>query len=142
MSLHSRAARWSVVAFLPIAAACHSSGPVPDAAASNVAAATKETADWRAQHEKSYRENWATIAGLHFLEPGSHTAGTARTNDIVLPASAASAQIGRFVLAGDVVRFEPDARSSVQIGGQPVTMPRELTDEAAPETESIRVGGS
>jgi hypothetical protein len=46
------------------------SGPAPDAAASNVAAATKETEDWRAQHEKSYRENWATIAGLHFIEAG------------------------------------------------------------------------
>jgi hypothetical protein len=73
MSLHWRAAAWcSVVVFLPLVAACHSSGPVPDAAASNVAAATKETEDWRAQHEKSYRENWATIAGLHFLEAGSH----------------------------------------------------------------------
>jgi len=142
MSLHWRAAAWcSVVAFLPLVAACHSSGPVPDAAASNVAAATKETEDWRAQHEKSYRENWATIAGLHFLEAGSHTAGTERTNDIVLPASAASARIGRFVLAGDVVRFEPDARSSVQIDGQLVTMPRELTDDAAPEPNSIEVGG-
>jgi uncharacterized protein len=134
-------ARCSLVVSLVIAAACTSTGSAPDTAASDVAAATKETTDWRAQHEESYRKNWATIAGLHFLEPGSHTAGTARTNDIVLPASAAEERIGRFVLAGDVVRFEPDARSSVQIDGQPVTMPRELTDDAAPEPDSIEVGG-
>ena len=134
-------ARRSFVVSLVIAAACSSTGSAPDTAASDVSAATKETQDWRAQHEESYRKNWATIAGLHFLEPGSHTAGTARTNDIVLPASAAEERIGRFVLAGDVVRFEPDAKSSVQIDGQPVTMSRELTDDAAPEPDSIEVGG-
>lgn len=141
MASYWRAAGWcSVVVPLAIAAACTSSGSSPDPAASDVAAATKETQDWRAQHEESYRKNWATIAGLHVLEPGSQTAGTATTNDIVLPASAASERIGRFVLDGDVVRFEPDARSSVQIDGQPVTKPRELADDFADEPDSIEVG--
>jgi uncharacterized protein len=136
-----RVAGWcSVVVALAIAAACTSGGSSPDPAAADVAAATKETQDWRAQHEESYRKNWATIAGLHVLEPGSQTAGTATTNDIVLPASAASERIGRFVLDGDVVRFEPDARSSVQIDGQPVTKPRELADDFADEPDSIEVG--
>ena len=139
MSLHWRIAAWCFVAILTIGAC--SRGSSPDPAASDGAAATKETEAWRAQHEDSYRKNWATIAGLHFLEPGSHTAGTARTNDIILPASAASARIGRFVLEGDVVRFEPDARSSVRIDGQPVTMPRELIDDFATEPNSIDVGG-
>jgi len=142
MYLHARtAASCSVIVSLAIAAACHSRSSSPDPAASNVAAATKETEDWRAQHEQSYRSNWATIAGLHFLEPGSHTAGTARTNDIVLPASASAPRIGRFVLAGDAVRFEPEPGSPVQIDGQRVTMPRELTDDAATEPDSIEVGG-
>ncbi len=149
MPVHSRTvALCSNVASLAIAAivitmaaACSSNGPSTDPAAADVAAATKETEDWRAEHEKSYRTNWATIAGLHFLEPGSHTAGTASTNDIVLPASAASPRIGRFVLAGDVVRFEPEKGSGVQIDGQPVTMPRELTDDTATKADSIEVGG-
>jgi uncharacterized protein len=142
MSLHwPTVARCSLALSLLIAAACNSTGPATDPAASDVAAATRETLEWRAQHEESYRKNWATIAGLHFLEPGSHTAGTAPTNDIVLPASAASERIGRFVLAGGVVRFEPEARSPVQIDGQRVTMPRELIDDAAPEPDSIEVGG-
>ncbi|HEY9465491.1 MAG TPA: FHA domain-containing protein, partial [Vicinamibacterales bacterium] len=141
MALHWRVAMWSsVVAVMALAVACTSRGSSPDPAAIDVVAATKETQDWRAQHEESYRKNWATIAGLHFLEPGTHTAGTAATNDIVLPASAASERIGRFVLDGDAVRFEPDARSSVQIDGQPVTKPRELTDDSMEEPDSIEVG--
>jgi uncharacterized protein (DUF1684 family) len=150
MPVHSRtAARRAIVATLPIAAivglstmaaACSSKEAAPDPAAVDVAAATKETEDWRAEHEESYRTNWATIAGLHFLEPGSRTAGTASTNDIVLPASAAFPRIGRFVLAGDVVRFEPEPGSDVTIDGQPVTTPRELTDDTATKADSIEVG--
>jgi uncharacterized protein len=141
MAPYWRAATWCFVVALVAVAACTHSGSSSDPAASEVAAATKETEDWRAQHEESYRKNWATIAGLHFLEPGSHTAGTARTNDIVLPASAASERIGRFVFNGHVVRIEPDTRSSVQINGQPVTMPRELTDDSAATPDAITVGG-
>lgn len=92
-------------------------------------------------HEDSYRRNWATIAGLHFLEPGSYTAGAAPTNDIVLPASASSPRIGRFVLTGGVVRFEPEPGSRVEIDGQPVTTPRDLADDAAAEPDMLEVGG-
>jgi uncharacterized protein (DUF1684 family) len=142
MPAHSRAAALcSIAALLATAPACSSNGASPDPAAADVAAATKESEDWRAEHEKSYRTNWATIAGLHFLEPGSHTAGTASTNDIVLPASAASPRIGRFVLANDVVRFEPEPGSKVHIDGHPVTMPRDLTDDTATKADSIEVGG-
>ena len=141
MSVHTRAAASCVVAASLAFAACHSRSASPDPAASDVAAATKETEDWRAQHEQSYRTNWATIAGLHFLEPGSHTAGTARTNDIVLPASASAPRIGRFVLTGDEIRFEPEPGARVEIDGQPVTTARALVDDAAPEPDSLEVGG-
>lgn len=142
MSVHTRAAASCVVAAsLAFAAACHSRSSSPDPAASDVAAATKESEDWRAQHEQSYRTNWATIAGLHFLEPGSHTAGTARTNDIVLPASASAPRIGRFVLTGDKVRFEPEPGARVEVDGLPVTTARELVDDAATEPDSLEVGG-
>jgi hypothetical protein len=57
-------------------AACR--GDSIDPAARDVASATKETEAWRAMHEASYRRDWVTIAGLHFLEPGSHTAGADR----------------------------------------------------------------
>ena len=107
----------------------------------DVGAATKETEDWRAMHEESYRRNWATIAGLHFLEPGSHTAGSARGNDIVLPASASSPRVGRFVLSGDVVRFEPDAAARVHIGDRAIMQPIDLVDDEADMPDELEVGG-
>lgn len=119
-----------------VTAACASGDP----AASDVAAATKETEVWRAMHEASYRRNWASIAGLHFLQPGSQTAGSAPMNDIVLPASASAPRIGRFVLQGDVVRFEPEPGAGVHIGNQPVTHVIELADDSADEPDQLEVG--
>jgi len=105
----------------------------------DVASATKEIESWRAKHEADYRREWVTIAGLHFLEPGIHTAGSARTNDIVLPSSVPGV-IGRFVLQGDVVRFEPASGSSVVLRGQPVTRALDLHDDGAPEPDELEVG--
>jgi hypothetical protein len=131
----------SVTCGLMAATACHREGASADPAARDVAAATKETEDWRAMHEESYRRNWATIAGLHFLEPGSHTAGSAPGNDIVLPASASSSRIGRFVLRGAVVRFEPDSAAKVHIGDRPITQPIDLTDDESDMPDELEVGG-
>jgi uncharacterized protein (DUF1684 family) len=120
-------------------AACR--GDSIDPAARDVASATKETEAWRAMHEASYRRDWVTIAGLHFLEPGSHTAGADRKNDIVLPASASSPRIGRFALEGEVVRFDPEPGSRVHIGGQPVTQAIPLVDDGSDMPDELEVGG-
>jgi uncharacterized protein (DUF1684 family) len=136
----SRVVAWCSIVACLATNACQSTASPTDPAAVDAAAATKESAEWRAKHEESYRRNWATIAGLHFLEPGSHTAGTAKTNDIVLPASAASPRIGRFVLTGDIVRFEPEPGARVHIDGEPVTEPIDLMDDAADETDQLEVG--
>ena len=128
-----------VAVSLCVAPACRTRSS-QDPATIDVAAATKETEDWRAKHEESYRREWSTIAGLHFLEPGTHSAGSARANDIVLPASASSPRIGRFVLKGDVVRFEPERGSHVQIGSQPVTQPIDLRDDGADKPDELAVG--
>ena len=116
-------------------------GAAVDPAAKDAAAATAETEKWRAMHEESYRNNWATIAGLHFLEPGSHTAGSAPGNDIVLPTSASSARIGRFILQGDAVRFEPEAAAKVHIGDRPITQPIDLADDGSDMPDELEVGG-
>jgi uncharacterized protein len=130
----------STLACLATAAACGTSRPSGDKAPIDSAAAIKETEGWRAKHEESYRREWATIAGLHFLEPGTHTAGSAHSNDIVLPASASSPRIGRFVLQGDVVRFEPEPGSRVSIAGRPVTQSIDLVDDGADKPDELEAG--
>ena len=94
---------------------------------------------WRADHEASYRSGYVTIAGLHALKEGANSAGSGRTNDVVLPASV-PATIGRFVLTGDQVRYEPAPNTPVVIGGQPVRGPVDLHDDATPAPDELAVG--
>ncbi len=83
---------------------------------------------WRAQHEQDYREEYVVLGGLFFLHPGTNTAGSAPSNDVVLPARA-PASIGQFVLNDGVVRFEPAAGAGVTLGGRPVAAPLGLRDD-------------
>ena len=94
---------------------------------------------WRAKHEEDYRRDWVTIAGLHPLKAGPNTAGSAETNDIVLPA-AAQPLLGRFVLTDQIVRFEPAVGAQVTLNGQPVTSPIDLRDDRVPKADELVVG--
>ena len=123
-----------VLCVAALAAACRQAGtPVDDDAA------TREAQEFRTAHEDSYRRNWSTIAGLHFIEPGTHTAGSANGNDIVLKA-AVPPTIGRFTLQGDIVRFEPQAGVDVRLRGEPVTAPIDLADDFQPEPDELTIG--
>jgi uncharacterized protein (DUF1684 family) len=92
--------------------------PAPPPAAESPVEATEK---WRAKHEADYRRDWVSIAGLHPLEPGVNTVGSARTNAIVVERVPAS--LGRFVMTGDKVRFEPANGAAVVQRDQPVTGP-------------------
>ena len=94
--------------------------------------------EWRAKHEADYRRDWVTVAGLHFLKPGPNTAGSATSNDIVL--SNVPPSVGRFVLDGQRVRFEPQAGVKVLLKNKPVTAPIELKDDGQPEADELVVG--
>ena len=99
---------WALFAALvPAATAACGNGP-PDS--SSILSATETANDaaraWQAKHEVDYRRDWVTIAALHSLKPGSNAAGSAATNDIVLPSSVPPV-VGRFALDGERVRFEP-----------------------------------
>ena len=94
---------------------------------------------WRAKHEEDYRRDWVTIAGLHMLKPGANTAGSRAGHDIVLP-EGTPPTLGRFVLDGVRVRFEPDPGATVLLQGQRVTAPVELRDDRSKETDELRVG--
>ena len=135
----SRAAGFVPLVVLGLAAACsgdrRESPPAPTAAESPLTLNEK----WRAKHEADYRRDWVTIAGLHPLKPGASTAGSATSNDIVLPAST-PARLGRFVRSDQTVRFEPAAEATVVLNGQPVTQPVELRDDRTPKADELVIG--
>ena len=75
---------------------------------------------WRTKHETDYRRDWATIAGLHFLEPGTHSIGGGKANEIVLPEDL-PATVGRVVVADGWVRYEPAPGIAPSQNGKPLT---------------------
>ena len=123
----------ATIAALVIAAGCRDAAPPP--AASPVHAIEA----WRAKHEADYRRDYASIAGLHPLEAGVNTAGSAATNDVVLPASV-PARLGTFVLTGTAVRFEPAPGVTVMKKDQPITAPTELRDDRAAGADELTIG--
>ncbi|MCC7009818.1 MAG: DUF1684 domain-containing protein [Acidobacteria bacterium] len=103
---------------------------------------------WREKHEADYTREYASIAGLHPLKNGINTAGSAAGHDVVLPASA-PARLGRFVLAGTTVRFEPapgvvvsleSTRPDAPVSEQPVTGPVALKDDGTPGMDELVLG--
>jgi uncharacterized protein len=128
------------MAAVALAVACGGETPreiKPEPVASETPTAINEK--WRAKHETDYRRDWVPIAGLHVLEAGPNTAGSATTNDIVLPASS-PARLGRFVRTNQTVRFEPAAGVHIILNGQPVTSPVDLRDDRMPKADELVVG--
>lgn len=108
-----------------------------DAPAVPTTAAAKNE-EWRAKHEVDYRRDWVSIAGLHFLEPGTYKIGSAPSNDLVVADVPAS--LGRLVMAGKKVRFEPAPGVDVKLKDQPVTQPLDLKDDGGPGADELTVG--
>lgn len=100
----------------------------------------RDVQEWRARHESSYRKEYVSLAGLFFLKAGANTAGSAASNDIVLPKTL-PAVVGRFVLDGDRVRFEPRSGAIAHLNRQPVSGPVILKDdEEAESPDELTVG--
>lgn len=94
---------------------------------------------WRVKHDVDYRRDWVSIAGLFPLKAGINTAGSAATSDIVLPASV-PATIGRFVLSGKSVRFEPVPGAVVTLKDKPVAAPIDLKDDSGRDSDELVIG--
>lgn len=94
---------------------------------------------WREKHERDYRQQYVTIAGLHFLEPGTQTAGSGPGNDIVLSARVPPT-IGRISVADGLVRYEPAPGVAVGYEGQPVTEPITLKEPGKPAAGELVFG--
>jgi uncharacterized protein len=95
-------------------------------------AVVKEIEDFRAKHEADYRRDYVTLAGLFPLKEGVNNAGSAASNDVMLPKPVAPS-IGRFVMKGGSVRFEPQPGAAVTLKDQPIAAAIELkTDGKGP----------
>ena len=94
---------------------------------------------WRDKHDVDYRRDWVSIAGLHFLSPGTHTLGSAASSTIVV-SPRVPPTIGRLVVTGDRVRFEPQPGVAVLLKDQPITGPVMLKETGTSATPEIVVG--
>jgi uncharacterized protein (DUF1684 family) len=139
MTVTAHPLRLSLLAVACIGVVHARSGRVFGQAGQGATVYTQTVEAWRAKHEVDYRREWVSIAGLHPLRSGSNTAGSSPTNDIQLPTSA-PATLGRFVLSGQSVRFEPSPGASVLLGSQPVTSPVDLKDDASPGADELVIG--
>jgi hypothetical protein len=100
---------------------------------------TAQVQAWRDTHEADYRRDFVTIAGLHFLDPGTHTIGRAPDNDIILDAEV-PATIGRLIVEDDRVRFEAAPGITVRRQEQTVTGPVILKESGQPPADAISIG--
>ena len=80
-------------------------------------AVVKEIEQFRAKHEEDYRRQYVTLAGLSSINEGVNTVGSAASSAVVLP-KGAPASVGRLVVAGKSVRFEPAPGVNVTIKEQ------------------------
>ncbi len=94
---------------------------------------------WRAQHEADYTREYVPLAGLFFLKPGVNAAGSGSGNDVRLPARA-PASVGRFVLEGGRVRFEPASGSPVTLRGTAVKSPLQIQSDATDSFDELAIG--
>lgn len=83
---------------------------------------------WRAARDARLRDpdGWLTLVGLHWLEPGENTFGSAPDNDLVLRGAGVPERIGILILVdGEVVLRrdgQPDLPMAVDLSGEPTTL--------------------
>jgi hypothetical protein len=144
MTMRSTLGAILAAACVLVAVACRSE-PTPEPAKQPAPGETPTespeaaTVTWRAKHEADYRRDFVTIAGLHPLKQGVNTAGSASGSDIVLPASTPKS-LGRFVLTGQQVRFEPATGTSALLRDQPVVSAIDLRDDSTRDVDELVVG--
>lgn len=84
---------------------------------------------WRDERVQALTQpdGWASLVGLHWLDPGAHYAGTAQDNGIRL--SVGPAQFGMFDVRSDRVRFVPAAAAALKIDGKSARAATLRTDD-------------
>jgi hypothetical protein len=103
-------------------------------------AMVKEIEQFRAKHEEDYRKQYVTLAGLSSIKDGVNTVGSASSSAVVLPKSAPGS-IGRLIVTGDRVRFEPQPGITVTLKDKAVGAPVDLTSDEKGPADELAVGG-
>lgn len=111
-----RAGVFSVFVLALVLAACERN-PVPSDPFDPIAWAEAERA-WREQRAASLQrpDGWLSLVGLHWVEEGSHTVGSAEGNGIRL--ATGPAVLGVIAREDGQLRFAPEPEAGVTIDGQ------------------------
>lgn len=126
-------------------------GPTEWPSPASVAAHEEEVLEWRRARDERLRqpESWLSLAGLHWLRPGSNTLGSDPANDIVLPDSAPSF-VGEIVYddARERAVFRPAGASMAKgetaerilVDGEPAPPEAVLASDAAGDPTTVVAG--
>ena len=96
---------------------------------------------WRDARETRLKgdDGWLTVAGLFWLKEGPNRFGSAKDNDIVLPAAApAHAGVFEFKAGKTTARLNDDAHATAE--GKPVTTLEMRADTSGGEPEVLTIG--
>jgi uncharacterized protein (DUF1684 family) len=110
--------------------------PLLCAAAGAQASHQAEIQKWRAEREQRLRANWLTLVGLFWLQEGENRAGSAKENDIELPAPP---RLGTFELRGGRTTVRLDPGVSATINGKPAKS-GELKPDTPGPPDKLQVG--
>ncbi len=96
----------------------------------------KQQQDWRAERLAGLTKSdgWASLIGLHVLQPGAHRLGSAADNGIRL--AMGPAHLGVLTIKPDAITFVPEKGVDVNVDDAPVQGSIALRDDTQPEGPS------
>lgn len=100
-----------------------------------------EHAQWLKQREAalSTPDGWLSLIGLHWLEPGTHSIGSAKDNAIVL--AIGPARLGKVTRRGDAVFFTASPHAELTLDGRPLHGETALQPENRDGTTKLKYDG-
>ncbi len=109
-------------------AACAAPHPAPPPA---------DWISWQARRNGSIggTNGWTALVGLHWLEEGANSTGSAATNQVVLRSASAPPNLGVFTRRGKTVSFTAAEGCEVRVAGQLTTQTEMVTDASPPPTK-------
>ena len=131
----------TVLAVGLLCAACQQS-PAPTKAVNNTmdqVAFVKQQQDWRAERlaRLTKPDGWASLIGLHVLEPGAHRLGSAVDNGIRL--AMGPAHLGVLTLKTGAMTFVPEKGVEVDVDDVPVQGSTAIRDDTQPEVGPSKI---